>query len=223
MRKNYTQAGTISADIRLHIAHDWYPLGLPPNLQVASTVFIDSSYGFAGFQSVRPDAMFIDEGSGCYDRSSVLTSDNGKISIGKFTILNGTTLICKNEIIIGDHCMLAWGSVITDWWLNAEKLSIESRRALLKKALQDPLRPHPFVGEAKPVVLENNCWVGFDAVVLSGVRLGKGCVVGCKTVVDKDVPPYAVVAGSPAQIVRYLQPTDTAEARRQALQACLKK
>jgi acetyltransferase-like isoleucine patch superfamily enzyme len=104
--------------------------------------------------------------------------------------------------------MLAWGSVLTDSWMDASMYAIEARRTLLKIAGEDPLRHYPFFGKAGPIVLEDNCWVGFDSVILPGVKLGRGCVVGCKTLVDTDVPPYAIVTGSPARIVRYLNPND---------------
>ncbi len=223
MRKNYTQIGTIGADKRIHIDDDWYSRGIPSNVAIAKNVYIDTSYGFAGFHSTQEEALFIDEASGCYDRSSLIVSEEGKIKVGKFTILNGTTLICKKQIIIGNHCMLAWGSVLTDSWVDASLLSIEARRILLKRSAEDPLRRYPFFGEALPIVLEDNCWVGFDSVILPGVRLGRGCVVGCKTIVDRDVPPYAVVTGSPTRIVRYLNANDTENVRQQALREYTKK
>ena len=223
MRKNYTQIGTIGADKRLHIDGDWYSHGIPSNVTIANNVYIDTSFGFAGFHSVQPEALIIDEASGCYDRSSLIVSEVGKIKVGKFTILNGTSLICKKQITIGNHCMLAWGSVLTDSWMDASLYSIEARRLLLKKTAADPLRRYPFFGEASAIVLEDNCWVGFDSVILPGVRLGRGCVVGCKTIVDRDVPPYAVVTGSPAKIVKYLAANDTEDVRQQALLEYIKK
>jgi len=60
-------------------------------------------------------------------------------------------------------------------------------------------------------------WVGFDSVILPGVTLGRGAVVGCKTVIAEDVPAYAVVVGDPARIVRRLDPDDTEKARAQAI------
>ena len=211
MRENYIQAGSKGTDSRIHIANDWYNHGIPSNVRLAHNVYIDTSYGFAAFHSTQPDALFIDEASGCYDRASFIVGERGKINVGKYCILNGSTIICKNQITIGDHCMMAWGSVLTDSWMDASLFSIEARRSLLKKAATDPLRRYPFFGEASPIVLEDNCWVGFDSVILPGVRLGRGCVVGCKTIVDMDVPPYAVVTGSPARIVKYLAANDTEE------------
>lgn len=54
-----------------------------------------------------------------------------------------------------------------------------------------------------PIVLEDDVWIGYGATVLSGVTLGKGCVVGAGALVCKDIPPYAIVAGVPAKVIRY--------------------
>jgi acetyltransferase-like isoleucine patch superfamily enzyme len=61
---------------------------------------------------------------------------------------------------------------------------------------------------ASPIVLEQNVWIGFDACVLPGVTIGRGSVVGARSVVTADVPAYTVVAGNPARPIRTLQATD---------------
>lgn len=52
------------------------------------------------------------------------------------------------------------------------------------------------------VVVGNDVWIGTEALLMSGVRVGNGAVIGARAVVTKDVPPYAIVAGVPAKIVR---------------------
>lgn len=54
-----------------------------------------------------------------------------------------------------------------------------------------------------PIVLENDVWVGYRAIIQSGVTISNGAVVLANSVVTKDVPPYAVVGGVPAQVVKY--------------------
>jgi virginiamycin A acetyltransferase len=51
-------------------------------------------------------------------------------------------------------------------------------------------------------VIGNDVWIGFDAVIMPGVKIGDGAIVGGKAVVTRDVPPYAVVAGNPARVVK---------------------
>ena len=58
------------------------------------------------------------------------------------------------------------------------------------------------------VVLREGCWIGTGAVILSGVTIGKNAIVGANSIVNKDVPDYAVVAGSPAKIVRERRPNE---------------
>lgn len=53
------------------------------------------------------------------------------------------------------------------------------------------------------IVVGDDVWIGQCAIILSGVTLGQGCVVGAGAVVAKDVPPYAIVAGNPARIIKY--------------------
>jgi chloramphenicol O-acetyltransferase type B len=53
------------------------------------------------------------------------------------------------------------------------------------------------------VVIGNDVWFGTEAIIMSGVRIGDGAVVGARAVVTRDVPPYAIVAGSPARLVRF--------------------
>jgi acetyltransferase-like isoleucine patch superfamily enzyme len=53
------------------------------------------------------------------------------------------------------------------------------------------------------VVVENDVWIGSQATIMSGVRIGSGAVIAARAVVSKDVPPYAVVAGNPARVVKF--------------------
>jgi acetyltransferase-like isoleucine patch superfamily enzyme len=206
MRENIIQAKTVGTDGRTHVEGDWFSRGLPANMVLSESVYIDSSYGFATYYSRDPDGLTIDEATGCYGAASFIVSEKGKVSIGKFSVINEATLVCNSAITIGNHCMLAWGSVITDTWLDVFSYPLAVRQKLLIDVSQNPLRPYPFPERSMPVVLEDNCWVGFGAVIMPGVCLGQGCVVGCKTVITNDVPPYAVVTGSPARIVKYLDP-----------------
>lgn len=53
-----------------------------------------------------------------------------------------------------------------------------------------------------PVIIEDDCWLGFSCEVLSGVHIGKHSIIAARAVVTKDVPPYTIVAGNPARIVK---------------------
>jgi galactoside O-acetyltransferase len=54
----------------------------------------------------------------------------------------------------------------------------------------------------KPVTISDRVWIGFNVIILKGVTIGEGAIVGAGSVVTKDVSPYTIVAGNPAQVIR---------------------
>lgn len=62
------------------------------------------------------------------------------------------------------------------------------------------------------VVIGNDVWVGDGVLILSGVRIGDGAIIAARAVVNKDVPPYAIVGGVPARLIRMRFPAETVEA-----------
>ena len=97
-------------------------------------------------------------------------------SIGHHAILDG-----RRGLTIGDNMNLGTGVWI--WTLD-----------------HDPQSPD-FGATGGPVVIEDYAWVSCRAVILPGVRIGKGAVVAAGAVVTKDVPPYATVGGVPAKVI----------------------
>ena len=67
------------------------------------------------------------------------------------------------------------------------------------------------------VVIEDDVWIGARAVILRGVRLGRGSVIGAGAIVTKSVPPYAVVVGNPARVIQFRWDVETILAHEQAL------
>lgn len=54
-----------------------------------------------------------------------------------------------------------------------------------------------------PIIIEDEVWIGTDAIIFSGVRIGKGAIISAGAIVTKDVPPYSIVGGTPAKLIRY--------------------
>lgn len=54
-----------------------------------------------------------------------------------------------------------------------------------------------------PIVVKDDVWIGMDSLILSGVTIGQGAIVAAGSVVVKDVPPYAIVGGNPAKVIKY--------------------
>lgn len=56
--------------------------------------------------------------------------------------------------------------------------------------------------ETLPVIIEDNVWIGSRAIILPGVKIGKGSIIGAGAVVTKDIPEYSIVGGVPAKLIR---------------------
>ena len=91
------------------------------------------------------------------------------------------------SIIMGDACMIAHGAYISDadW-----------------HGIYDRAKP---VGNTRPVIFEDNVWIGDSAIICKGVTIGKNSIIGAGAVVTKDVPPNSVYAGNPAILVKKLE------------------
>ncbi|GAA4452757.1 hypothetical protein GCM10023189_16670 [Nibrella saemangeumensis] len=218
MRENLSNTGQVGNDGRRFLVNDWYGRSIPANVTLADSVYLDGTYTFGEFFSEGMPGLSIGTASGIYDNARIIAGRQARIEIGDYTVINGSLLYCNEHLVIGSHCMISWNTVITDTWPDFRFMQPEQRRLCLEALSGDPDRRFVPGTAPKPVVLEDNCWVGFGAVVMPGVRLGRGCIVASKAVVTEDVPPYTIVAGNPSRIVRHLNPDDTDDARKFAFE-----
>jgi acetyltransferase-like isoleucine patch superfamily enzyme len=107
------------------------------------------------------------------------------LSIGKGTYINrNVSIVVGESVSIGRRVKIGWDVVIMDTDLHGHGG---------KPAIPGPL------------VIEDDVWIGCRAIILKGVRIGKGAVIAAGAIVTKDVPPLAVVASPRAEIVAFVQ------------------
>ena len=135
---------------------------------------------------------------------------NGRLDLGKFSIANAETeVLCwrwPETIKVGKYSSLGKCSFVVDGNHNPYFASTYPFAELgyANDAPQNQLiKSIPIVG--------NDVWIGENAFVYSGVVIGDGAVVAGNAVVTKNVPPYAIVAGNPARVVKYRFPSDIIE------------
>lgn len=102
-------------------------------------------------------------------------------------------ITCINKIYIGNGVRMGRKIFITD---NAHGAS---ERKLLD--ISPILRP---LSSRGPVIIEDNVWVGEKVSIMPGVHIGQGAIIGANAVVTKDIPPYSVVGGIPAKVIKQL-------------------
>jgi acetyltransferase-like isoleucine patch superfamily enzyme len=121
------------------------------------------------------------------EKQVIVNAFSGHIEVGKGTYIGiGTTIFGEGNVTIGDYVLMGPGIRI-----------LSSKREYVKDILivSQPEIP-------KPTVIEDDVWIGANAVLL-GVKIGRGAIIGAGSIVVKDVPPYAIVGGNPAKIIKY--------------------
>lgn len=107
--------------------------------------------------------------------------DDAQIIIGDNCGMSGCVIGCAKSIIIGNNVRIGSNTLITDtdWHTNDKRTS------------QD-----------KPIVIENNVWLGYGVKVLKGVTIGENSLIGLGSVVTSDIPANSVAAGNPCRVIR---------------------
>lgn len=125
------------------------------------------------------------------------------MTVGRFTYGNPKLMLWADDerIDIGSFCSIAQNVTIFAGgehnlnWVTTYPLRIAFGNQLAEKDGHPRTKGNTSIG--------NDVWIGYGATILSGVAVGDGAVIGAGAVVVKDVPPYAVVAGNSARLIRY--------------------
>lgn len=135
----------------------------------------------------------------------------GKIVIGQNIYIGPQSVIqSKKSVFIGASVMIANNVIIMDNNNHPSDPVMRLQMSACDDFLHDDLWSWK-CAESKPIVIEDNVWLGRDCRIMKGVTVGKGSIVALGAIVTKDVPPYTVVAGNPAIVVRQLPFPEDAE------------
>ena len=113
---------------------------------------------------------------------------NPEIELGDHSGI-GINASISGKVVIGDHVMMG------------PNCTIYTRNHVFDRT-DIPMDQQGFYPH-KPVVIEDDVWIGGQVIILPGVVIGTGSIVGAGAVVTKDVPPYAIVGGNPAKVIKY--------------------
>lgn len=127
-----------------------------------------------------------------YDR------ENAQVSIGDRTFIGASTIVCAEKVEIGNDVLISWGCTLVDHDSHSINWSFRKNDVLAWRRGEKDWDGVTI----QPVKICDKVWIGFNSILLKGVTVGEGAVIGAGSVVTKDVPPYTIVAGNPARIIR---------------------
>ena len=157
---------------------------------------------------------------------NVITNPN--IEVGDFTFYNDSVNypqdfeinnvlyhypINHDKLIIGKFCSIACGAKFLFNSANHTMRSLSTYPfPIFYELWEHGIWTDKAWNNKGNIVIGNDVWIGYEAVILAGVTIGDGAIIGARAVVTKDVPPYTVVGGVPAKPIRKRFPDDTINA-----------
>ena len=146
------------------------------------------------FKDVRPSRLMLKENSKLVCKGHIQSFEavrieclpNAVIELGHKTYINHDSEIrCREHISIGNNVSIAYNVLIQD---------SDYHTMCDEKGNEKP--------QTLPIVIEDDVWIGANAIILKGVTLGKGCVVAAGSVVTKSAPAHSLIGGNPARIIK---------------------
>jgi acetyltransferase-like isoleucine patch superfamily enzyme len=182
---------------------DWYSGTIPENVTLQGEAYLETTYSFLHYRSEALEGVRIGHGATVYLGTMFHIGPRGHVNIGEFSLVNGAWIICDAAVEIGDYALISWNVVLMDSY--RVPFEPQTRRRVLQQVPLDSTRRLAADVPARPIRIGRNVWIGFDVCVLPGVTIGEGSIVGARSVVTEPVPPYTVVAGNPARVIREIE------------------
>ncbi len=125
-------------------------------------------------------------------------------NVGKNTYTANDLVIVSPNTVIGSFCSIGPGVTLGHGEHPLNYLSTSPYLYFDALGFKTNTSPsHNEYWHTQPITIGNDVWIGTGAFVKNGIKIGDGAIIGARSVVTKDVPPYAIVVGCPAKILRY--------------------
>jgi len=172
-----------------------------------TTVF----HGSARIVNNRLDPSVIVIGPHTHIKGEILNfGHGGRIEVGEYCFIGeGTHLWSAKHIRIGNRVLISHNVNIFDNDTHPINANLRHKQY---QAIITSGQPRVIDLNERPVEILDDAWIGCMVVILPGVTIGEGAIVGAGSVVTKDVPPYTIVGGNPARVIRELTPQERGEA-----------
>ncbi len=162
-------------------------------LKIEGHSSLDVNYAHLDREIIEPATLWLSENATMichghvhmYEGTKIIVYPDASLEVGDEVSLNGCVIQCATSIKIGNNTSVPAGTLVQDTDYH-------------------PCYDHEGNPKCykKPIVIGNNVWIASRCMILKGVTIGDGAIVASGSVVTKDVPPYCLVAGNPAKVIR---------------------
>ncbi len=177
---------------------DWDYRSLPANVRIGSDCFLERRDSFGRFRSTVDPGLVLGDRVRVFTWTTFNVEPTGAVWIGNDTQLIGPVFMCAEEIRIGARCVLSYNVTLADCDFHPVDVEQRRRDAIANSPQGDRSARPPLV--TRPIVIQDDVWVGIGAIILKGVRVGRGATIAAGAVVSRDVPAGSLAAGNPAVI-----------------------
>ncbi len=186
-------------DEHAEIEGSWDYHCLPENVSVGRDCWFERKHSFGAFRSELQPGLVIGDRVKVYTWATFNVEPSGYLEVGDDSMLVGPVFMCAERITIGQRVVISYNVTIADSDFHPTDPEQRRQDAIANAPFGDRTQRPPLT--SKPVIIEDDVWIGIGAIILKGVHIGPGAHVGAGAVVTSDVPAGAEVFGNPARPV----------------------
>jgi acetyltransferase-like isoleucine patch superfamily enzyme len=179
------------------ITGTWNYGSLAENVIVGRDCWFERKQSFGGYRSVQNPGLVIGDRVQIYTWATFNVEPSGVVLIGDDSILVGPVFMCAERISVGRRVVISYNVTIADSDFHPIDPDLRKQDAIANSPYGDRSKRPPY--SSRPVVIDDDVWIGIGAIILKGVTIGRGSRIGAGSVITTNLPPGSEVFGNPAR------------------------